>query len=311
MPHVVHRRSPLGVEIARRRNGERAVGVVSQPRQLIVDEERRPLPADERSLERRQHRARIDVAVEENLMLAGLRIGHGLDDVAERGIGSDAVRCRVEVQPARQARAVLETVGQRHPVHFQEALVDTSADARDARHLIAGVEQVLVDGRDRAEPAGIGIRRVEDVQFLLADAVHAQRLLVGAGRQPVVEDARAGAERRLARRRRGPRHAEARTDVGDAADMRLRFVPQAGTERQVFPRADVVLDVEAELHVPERQVRIADAPRVVARTVGEIRVHVVEGVRPQIIRRRVGSIPPTVEDDAGAPGLPAAHVIQI
>src|SRR5207245_139375 len=109
---------------------------------------------------------------------------------------------------------------------------------------------------------------------------------------------------------RGPRHAEAWTDVGGAADMRLRLESHAGTERQVFSGTDIVLDVDAELDVAERQVRIADSPRVVARPAGQVGVHVVEGVGPEVVGRRVGSVPPAVEHDAGAPRLAAAHVVQ-
>jgi hypothetical protein len=56
--------------------------------------------------------------------------------------------------PPIQARALLVAVVQRHPVHFQESLIDAAADARDSGHLVAGVEQVLV-GSD----AGVTRRR--------------------------------------------------------------------------------------------------------------------------------------------------------
>src|SRR4029077_16345940 len=115
-------------------------------------------------------------------------------------------------------------IGYRYAVYLQEALIDASADAGDAGHLIAGVEQVLVDRRDRTEAARIRIRRVQDVQFLLPHAVHTQRLSVGASWQPVVEDPRAVADHRLAGRRRRPGDAEARPDRGGAADVRLRFI---------------------------------------------------------------------------------------
>src|SRR5260370_11652133 len=98
-------------------------------------------------------------------MLTGPGIGHGLDDIAERRIGLEAVHCRVEIQAARQTRPPLVAVGYRHAVHFQEALVDAAADSRDTGHLIARVEQVFVDRWDRAEAARVWIQRAEDVRF--------------------------------------------------------------------------------------------------------------------------------------------------
>src|SRR5438093_198320 len=48
---VVRRRTPLGGKSAGRGNRERTVAVVSQVREGVVDEQRRPLPADARSVE--------------------------------------------------------------------------------------------------------------------------------------------------------------------------------------------------------------------------------------------------------------------
>src|ERR1051325_6249016 len=60
--------APLIAKISRRRDAERAVAVVLQRRQRVIDEHRRALPAHERAGERRQQRAWIDVRVHLQLM---------------------------------------------------------------------------------------------------------------------------------------------------------------------------------------------------------------------------------------------------
>ena len=93
--------------------------------------------------------------------------------------------------------------------------------------------------------------------------------------------------------------------------MRLDFVAYARAQRQVLARADVVLDVERGLEISVGEVRVADSPRIVARLIGLIRRETVEGVRAQIVGRRIGPKPAAVEDEAHAPRALAAHVVQI
>jgi hypothetical protein len=66
---VVDRGPALERERSRGRHGERTIGVVVHREQRIVQEHRRPLPADARSLERRQQRSGVDVRVDLQLVL--------------------------------------------------------------------------------------------------------------------------------------------------------------------------------------------------------------------------------------------------
>src|SRR4029077_10116174 len=83
---------------------------------------------------------------------------------------------------------------------LRDRALHPGADAGVARHLETVAEQVLARRRRdaRTDPADDRIRRIGDSQLLLAHAVHAQRLLVHACREPVVEHAHAAAERGLA-----------------------------------------------------------------------------------------------------------------
>src|SRR5690349_9861836 len=122
-----------------------------------------------------------------------------------------------------------------------------------------------------------------DVDLALAETVDANRLLVGVGRQPVVEHAGAGAERQLAALARRPRRAEARTEVVVVVEVRLRLVADAGAEREVLADADVVLEIPAGLKVVVADVRVAHPLRVAARRAREERVEALEGVGAEIV----------------------------
>src|SRR6185369_11396543 len=101
----------------------------------------------------------------------------------------------------------------------------------------------------------------------LTETVDPQRLLVGAGAQPVVEETGTESIGRLAARARRPGDAEPRTDVVVVGHVRLHFVAHPRTERQIAPHTNVVLDVQPALQVEVVDVRIADAARVAARLV--------------------------------------------
>ena len=226
------------------------------------------------------------VGVDLQLVLPRRRVRHDFDDVAERRDRAHAVHGRVEIEPARQPRATLVAVGARHADDLEQPLIHAGAEAGRPRHAVAVVQQVAVGRRDHAELAGIGEGRVQDVDLLLPQTIDPQRLFVGAVGQPVVEDAGAAAQRRLAALERRPRDPEARPEILRIADVGLGLVADAGAQREVLPRADVVLHVERRLEHAIRQVRIADALGVVARPARVERLQIVEGVGPEVIRPR-------------------------
>ena len=162
-----------------------------------------------------------------------------------------------------------------------------------------------------ASPPGIGKRRVLDVDFPLADAVDAQRLLVDVGAEPVVENAVAGANRHAAVLAGRPRQAETRAEAGQVVHVRLHFVAQAGTERQVRAQPHVVLHVDAALEMRIDDQRIADALREVAGPAVQERLAVGKGEGAEIVRGAVGAVVAAFELDAGAHGVDAAHVVQV
>src|SRR5205085_10410712 len=123
-----------------------------------------------------------------------------------------------------------------------------------------------------------GKKRADDIQLPPTQTNAAQRLFVRIGRQPVVEPTHPPAERRQATGKRRPRSAEARTESGLLVDVRLQLVAQAGRDRQVLPKPDIVLQVDAALHHLKGDRWIADAPRIVARPVRQKRGQIVEGV---------------------------------
>ncbi len=128
-------------------------------------------------------------------MLTRARIRHHLDDVAELRVRAHAAARRVEVDTARERAAALIRIGGAG-LQLAEPLVDAGARASRARQDHALAEDVPAHGSGNER----GIRehrerRIENVDFLLAEAVDAQGLLVGVVREPVVEDAPAHAQR--------------------------------------------------------------------------------------------------------------------
>ena len=161
-------------------------------------------------------------------------------------------------------------------------LIDAGAHPRRARHAVVAAELITIHRRHRAAKARIGKWRVHDVQFELVKAVDALRLVVDAGRQPIVEHADAAADRRLTAGKRCPRDAETRSDVGVAADVRLELIANPRGERQILPEPDIVLNVQSRLDVAISDRRIAHAAGVVTRLVCQEGVEVVtrEGTNP-------------------------------
>ncbi len=93
--------------------------------------------------------------------------------------------------------------------------------------------------------------------------------------------------------------------------MRLQFVTETRTERQVLADADVVLDVDAAEQRAVAQPGVADAPRVAARRAGEKVVDRFERVGAEIVRGLVRVVPCAVEIHAGAKRVDAADVVEV
>ena len=125
-----------------------------------------------------------------------------------------------------------------------------------------------------------------------------------------MEDPEARAIRGLPLTRR-PRHAVARHDVVVVPHVRLHFVSHAGRHRQGLAQTDVVLHVQPDPRVRVPDVRIADTLREAARPTGGKGLGALEIVRAQIVRLRVRGIARAGELEAGAKGVPAAHVVQV
>ncbi len=206
-------RSPFVGEIAHRWNAERTVRVVPDRAERVVEEYSRSLQADQRAVERRQQRARIDIRIDLQLMLTRGRVGDHLDDV----------------------------------------------------------------------------------ELLLTEAIHAQRLLERTGGEPVIENADTASERGLAAGKRRPGHADPRTHIRVVANVCLELIPNAGRECQVLSEADVVLQINSPLNHLVGDLRVADASRVVAGLIRQEGVEIVKGVRAEIIRRRIRVIPAAIE----------------
>ena len=135
-------------------------------------------------------------------------------------------------------------------------------------------------------------------------AVEAHGLPPDARIEPAVEDAAAGAQRRLAALGRRPGDAQARLERRQVVDPRLVAVADAGAERQPLPWAEVVLHVGAEARVEEIQARVADAARVQQRRAGLEGLEAAEEVGAQIVVVQIGAIPVGIELDAGPPRVP-------
>ena len=147
---------------------------------------------------------------------------------------------------------------------------------------------------------GLGIARVADDRVELARAVLAQDVLVEARLVPVVEDAGAGAHRRLVALERRPGHARTRRDVHLVVDQRLRFVAGAERQQQVLLEPVVVLDEQARLGVAVLDVRVALSDRVVVRAAPYRRPHRREGERAGEVAQFVADVVAGVELEAGA-----------
>src|SRR6185436_18130265 len=112
----------------------------------------------------------------------------------------------------------------------REGAIDAGADAEVAGERQPVVEEVAVTGRDHAAgDTRIREGRIGDVHLELVDAVDAERLLIGAGVEPLIEDAGAAAERGPAALGRRPGEAETRAEVVVVVHVRLRLVAQART----------------------------------------------------------------------------------
>ena len=101
MADVVGGRSPLLRESAGRRNAERAITVVPEARQAVIEEQRCPLPTDTRALECRQQRSGIDVRIHLHLVLPRGGVRHHFDDIGKRRVGPQAADRRIEIEAAR------------------------------------------------------------------------------------------------------------------------------------------------------------------------------------------------------------------
>ena len=136
---------------------------------------------------------------------------------------------------------------------FGEMVRSIAALKRWMRSIFMSPSTYLLVGADRARlAADVGVGRIDDVDFLLADAVDPQRLLVDVRAEPVVEHAITGADRRAAVLAGRPRQAEPRREAAEIVHVRLHFVAQPGTERQVRPQPQIVLHVDRRFEVRDR-----------------------------------------------------------
>src|SRR5205814_4640316 len=124
------------------------------------------------------------------------------------------------------------------------------ADHRlDQARLRKGIRQLNASGRQRERASAtrrVRIPGLHDRFDLLMRAVELHGLLVALRVEPVEENARAAAHRRLAALERRPRKTAARAKL-QAADVRLILLTQAAADRQILSRAIVILNVETRL----------------------------------------------------------------
>ena len=104
---------------------------------------------------------------------------------------------------------------------------------------------------------------------------------------------------------------KSRPEVVVVGDVRLRFVPQPRTQRQALADADVVLHVQAGVHIPVLDQRIADADRERGRLSGVICRQAREAVRAEVVRRVIGPERSAFEQHARADGVHAANVVDV
>ena len=179
----------------------------------------------------------------------GFGVRDGLDDVGEPRLGPDAVDGDVEVPAAQlieRAHALKRRVEADFGIH---RLVDAAADPPRASHLHVRPEQVSVGRRDRPGGTGIRVGRAHDEEIALAETVDAERLLIGVGVQPVVEQTETAAQGGASALERRPCGAHTRPDVAAVPQVRLDFVSHPGAQRQALADADVVLHIDGCLRV--------------------------------------------------------------
>ena len=164
--------------------------------------------------------------------------------LANLGSGRTPLTGALRSTSAQLIAETAERVGETDAHLWRQRAIDRRAEPVVPLHAAnrAPRKYLLVAGTVPEFP-GSGKLGLTMFSFLLADAVEPQRLFVDAGVQPVVEHAQAASDRRLAVRAGRPRQAEARREAIEIVHVRLRFVAEAGAERQVLANPDVVLDV--------------------------------------------------------------------
>src|SRR5205823_6845030 len=94
-----------------------------------------------------------------------------------------------------------------------QRFIHARAHSEGARQVVVAAEEIAIRGQGARDRRGNRVRGIGDVHVLLVKAVDAQRLLVGAAAEPVVENARAAAERRASALEWCPRDAKARSEI--------------------------------------------------------------------------------------------------
>src|SRR5258705_1674849 len=141
---------------------------------------------------------------------------------------------------ARRGPALIAVCG-RNANDFQKPLVHSCTHARNPWRVEFVPQYVPVDRRDDAARARVRKRRADDVELLLTEAIHSQRLLERTGGEPVIENADTASERGLAAGKRCPGHADPRANIRAVMNVCLELIPNAGGQSQILSEADVVL----------------------------------------------------------------------
>ena len=93
--------------------------------------------------------------------------------------------------------------------------------------------------------------------------------------------------------------------------MRLDLLADAEADRQILPRADVVLHVHARLHVADFDERIADVPRERRRMSRGVGVEAREGERAAGVAKLVGAVPAALDEESRANGVAADRDVEV
>ena len=298
---IAERRPALGGEVdVVGRQAERAVGLVERPRERVVR-------GDEHALLRHG-----DVEVHAERVESRSRNRSDFGDRSVGGDGADAVHRRVDIHAAEKMRP--GAVNQ-HRVHADvcgNRLLDADHGLAQLR-LVEDRCELDAPRRQHDRPAagrGIGIAGLHDRFNLLMRAVELHGLFVRLRVQPVEEDPRPRAHRRLAAPERRPGDTAARPQL-HPADVRLHFLPQARADRQLLPHTDVVLHIEPELGLRDRDARIANVARERRRLAERARVEAGEregaGRVPQLAR----SIAAGLELQPRAYGVSAGRDVEV